>query len=106
MGYRLRDARMYGCILFCTTQDTIFFILVVDTLMFACRGSRPEIEVAMKVENEHLTEVAHLGVLRVRCKGGDVFGLDAVALDGEGIHQHGTEAPSRHPMRASSLGTP
>ena len=26
--------------LFCTTQDTIFFILVVDTLIFACRDSR------------------------------------------------------------------
>ena len=47
----------------------------------------------MEVENEHLAEVAHLGVLRVRRKGGEVFGLDAVALDGEGIHQHRTEAP-------------
>ena len=47
----------------------------------------------MEVENEHLTEVAHLGVLCVRRKGREVFGLDAIALDGEGIHQHGTEAP-------------
>lgn len=47
----------------------------------------------MKVENEHLAEVAHLGVLCVRSKSGEVFGLDAVALDREGIHQHGTEAP-------------
>ena len=41
----------------------------------------------MEIENEHLAEVAHLGVLCVRRKGGEVFGLDAVALDGEGIHQ-------------------
>ena len=47
----------------------------------------------MEVENEHLAEVAHLCMLRVRRKGREVFGLDAVALDGEGIHQHGTEAP-------------
>ena len=47
----------------------------------------------MEVENEHLAEVAHLGVLGVRCKGGEVFGFDAVALDGEGNHQHRTEAP-------------
>ena len=78
--------------LFCSTQDTIFFIFVVDSLArIAALGT--EIEVAMKVENEHLAEVAHLRVLRVRRKGREVFGLDAVALDGEGIHQHGTEAP-------------
>ncbi len=47
----------------------------------------------MEVENEHLAEIPHLGVLRVRCKGGEVFGLDAVALGREGIHQHRTEAP-------------
>ena len=92
MGYRLRDSRMYRSILFRTTQDTIFFVLVIYTFaIFAALGT--EIEVAMKVENEHLTEVAHLCMLRVRRKGREVFGLDAVALDGEGIHQHGTEAP-------------
>ena len=79
--------------LFRTTQDTIFFILVVDALIFACRGSRPEIEVAMEIENEHLAEIPHFGVLCVRSKGGEVFGLDAVALDREGIHQHRTETP-------------
>ena len=47
----------------------------------------------MEIKNEHLAEVAHLCVLRVRRKGGEVFGLDAVALDREGIHQHRTEAP-------------
>ena len=47
----------------------------------------------MEIENEHLTEIPHLGVLRVRSKSGEVFCLDAVALDGEGIHQHRTEAP-------------
>ena len=91
-GYRLRDSRMYRSILFRTTQDTIFFIFVVDSLAgVATLGT--EIEVAMKVENEHLAEVAHLRVLGVRSKGGEVFGLDAVALDREGIHQHRTEAP-------------
>ena len=34
-----------------------FFVFVVDTFIFACRGSRPEIEVAMEVENEQLTEI-------------------------------------------------
>ena len=92
MGYRLRDSRMYRSILFCTTQDTIFFVLIVDTFA-GIAALCTEIEVAMKVENEHLTEVAHLRVLRVRSKGGEVFGLDAVALDREGVHQHGTEAP-------------
>ena len=47
----------------------------------------------MEVENEHLAEIPHLCVLCVRRKGGEVFCLDAVALDGEGIHQHRTEAP-------------
>ena len=47
----------------------------------------------MKVENEHLAEVAHLRVLRVRRKGREIFGLNAVALNREGVHQHGTEAP-------------
>ena len=47
----------------------------------------------MEIKNEHLAEIPHLGVLCVRSKGGEVFGLDAVALDGEGIHQHGTKAP-------------
>ncbi|MBR0065801.1 MAG: hypothetical protein IJQ06_09455 [Paludibacteraceae bacterium] len=28
----------------------------------------------MEVENEHLAEIPHLGVLRVRSKGGEVFG--------------------------------
>ena len=28
----------------------------------------------MEIENEHLAEVAHLRVLCVRCKGGEVFG--------------------------------
>ena len=75
-----------------TTQDTIFFVLVVDTFaVFAVLGA--EIEVAMEIENEHLAEIPHLCVLRVRCKSGDVFCLDAVALDGEGIHQHRTETP-------------
>ena len=92
MGYRLRDSRMYRSILFCTTQDTIFFIFVIDSLA-GIAALRTEIEVAMEVENEHLTKIPHLGVLRVRRKGREVFGLDAVALDGEGIHQHGTEAP-------------
>ena len=32
-----------------------------------------EIEVAMEIENEHLAEVAHLRVLRVRSKSGEVF---------------------------------
>ena len=78
--------------LFRTTQDTIFFVLVIYTFpIFAALGT--EIEVAMKVENEHLAEIPHLGVLCVRRKGGEVFCLDAVALDREGIHQHGTEAP-------------
>ena len=78
--------------LFCTTQDTIFFVLVIDTFpIFATLGT--EIKVAMEIKNEHLAEIPHLGVLGVRCKGGEVFGLDAVALDGEGIHQHRTETP-------------
>lgn len=78
--------------LFRTTQDTIFFVLVVDTFAgVATLGT--EIEVAMKVENEHLAEIPHLRVLRVRSKSGEAFGLDAVALDGEGIHQHGAETP-------------
>ncbi len=78
--------------LFRTTQDTIFFVLVVDAFaVFA--ALRAEIEVAMKVENEHLTEIPHLSMLCVWSKGRKVFGLDAVALDGERIHQHGTEAP-------------
>ena len=55
--------------------------------------SRTEIEVAMKVENKHLTEVAHLCMLRVRSKGREVFGLDTIALNREGVHQHRTEAP-------------
>ena len=42
--------------LFCTTQDTIFFVFVVDTFaVFA--ALRAEIEVAMEVENEYLTEI-------------------------------------------------
>lgn len=78
--------------LFCTTQDTIFFVLVVDTFAgVAALGA--EIEVAMEIENEHLAEIPHLGVLCVRSKSGEVFCLDAVALDREGIHQHRTEAP-------------
>ena len=65
--------------LFRTTQDTVFFILVVDTFaVFA--ALRAEIEVAMEIENEHLTEIPHLGVLCVRGKSGEVFGLDAIAL--------------------------
>ena len=92
MGYRLRDSRMYRSILFCTTQDTIFFVLVIYTFpIFAALGT--EIEVAMEIENEHLTEVAHLCMLRVRRKGREIFGLDAIALDREGVHQHRTEAP-------------
>ena len=56
-----------GC-LFCTAQDTIFFIFIVDSLTgIAALGT--EIEVAMEVENEHRAEVAHLRVLRVRRKG-------------------------------------
>ena len=78
--------------LFCTTQDTIFFVLVVDSLAgIAALGT--EIEVAMEVENEHLAEILHLRVLRVRRKGREVFGLDTIALNREGIHQHRTEAP-------------
>ena len=50
------------------TQDTVFFVLVVYTFaVFAALGT--EIEVAMKVENEHLTEIPHLGLLRVRGEG-------------------------------------
>ncbi len=78
--------------LFCATQDTIFFVLVVDTFSrVTALGS--EIKIAMEVENEHLAEIPHLCVLCVRCKGREVFGLDAVALDRERIHQHCTEAP-------------
>ena len=66
--------------LFRTTQDTIFFILVVDSFIFACRGSRPEVKVAMEIENEHLAEIPHLGVLYVRSKSGEVFCLDAIVL--------------------------
>ena len=78
--------------LFCTTQDTIFFIFVVDSLA-GIAALRTEIEVAMEVENEHLAEIPHLGVLRVRSESREIFGFDTIALDGEGIHQHGTEAP-------------
>ena len=78
--------------LFCTTQDTIFFIFVIDSLA-GIAALCTEIEVAMEVENERLAEVAHLRVLRVRRKGREIFGLDAVALDREGIHQHRTESP-------------
>ena len=100
-----RTTNLQNFLLFRTTQDTIFFVLIVDTFpIFATLGT--EIKVAMKVENEHLAEIPHFRVLGVRSKSGEVFGLDAVALDGEGIHQHGTEAPSGHPMRASSLGIP
>ena len=56
MGYRLRDSRMYRSILFCTTQDTIFFIFIVDSLT-GIAALRTEIEVAMEVENEHLAEI-------------------------------------------------
>ena len=66
MGYRLRDSRMYRSILFCTTQDTIFFIFIVDSLT-GIAALRTEIEVAMEVENEHLAEIPHLRVLGVRC---------------------------------------
>ena len=66
--------------LFRTTQDTIFFILIVDSLA-GIAALRTEIEVAMEVENEHLAEVAHLRVLRVRRKGREIFGLDAIAFD-------------------------
>ena len=45
--------------LFRTTQDTIFFVFVVDSLA-GIATLRTEIEVAMKVENEHLTEIPHL----------------------------------------------
>ena len=63
-----------------TTQDTIFFVLVIYTFAgVATLGT--EIEVAMKVENEHLAEVAHLRVLRVRRKGREIFGLDAIPFD-------------------------
>ena len=81
---------MYGS--FATTQDTIFFIFVVDALA-GIAALRTEIEVTMEVENEHLAEVAHLCVLRVRRKGREVFGLNAISLDREGVHQHRTEAP-------------
>ena len=47
----------------------------------------------MEVENEHLAEIPHLCVLRVRSKGREVLGRSTVAFDGEGIHQHSTEAP-------------
>ena len=58
--------------LFRTTQDTIFFVLVVDAFpIFAALGT--EIEVAMEVENEHLAEIPHLGVLRVRRKGREIL---------------------------------
>ena len=58
--------------LFCTTQDTIFFIFVVDSLAgIAALGT--EIEVAMKVENEHLAEIPHLCVLCVRSKSREVL---------------------------------
>ena len=88
----VRDATYYIICLFRTTQDTIFFVLIIYTFAgFAVLGA--EIEVAMEVENEHLAEVPHLCMLRVRSKSGEVFGLDAVAFDGEGIHQHGTETP-------------
>ena len=78
--------------LFCTTQDTIFFIFVVDALA-EIAALRSEIEVAMEVENEHLAEVAHLRVLRVRRKGREIFGLDTIALNREGVHQHRAETP-------------
>ena len=42
--------------LFRTTQDTIFFVLIVDTFPIFVM-LRTVIEVAMKVENEHLTEI-------------------------------------------------
>ena len=75
-----------------TTQDTIFFVLVIYTFpIFAALCA--EIEVAMKVKNEHLAEIPHLGVLCVRSKSGEVFGLDTIALDREGVHQHRTKAP-------------
>ena len=51
-----------------STQNTTFFILVVDTFaIFAALGN--ENEVAMKVENEHLTVIPHPGVLCVRGEG-------------------------------------
>ena len=54
--------------LFRTTQDTILFILVVDTFaVFAALCA--EIEVAMEIENEHLAEIPHLSVLCFRGKG-------------------------------------
>ena len=55
-------------LIFRTTQDTIFFVLIVDTFsIFAALCA--DIKVAMKVENEHLTEIPHLGLLRVRGEG-------------------------------------
>ena len=42
--------------LFSTAQDTIFFVLVVDSLA-GIAALRAEIEVAMEVENEYLTEI-------------------------------------------------
>ena len=87
-----RTTNLQNFLLFRTTQDTIFFVLVIYTFpIFATLGT--EIKVAMEIKNEHLAEIPHLRVLGVRCKGGEVFGLDAVALDGERIHQHDTEAP-------------
>ena len=54
--------------LFRTAQDTGFGIFIVDTFaMFAALCA--EIEVAMKVENEHLAEIPHLGLLCVRGEG-------------------------------------
>ena len=55
-------------LIFRTTQDTIFFVLIVDTFpIFAALCA--EIEVAMKVENEHLAEISHFCVLCVRGEG-------------------------------------
>ena len=64
-----RTTNLQNFLLLCTTQDAIFFILVVDSFAGVV-ALRTEIEVAMEIKNEHLTEVAHLRVLCVRSKDG------------------------------------
>ena len=79
-------------LLFRTTQDAILLVFVINAFpLFA--ALRTEIKVAMEIEYQHLVIVFHLCVLRVRSQSGEVFGLDAVAFDGERIHQHYENPP-------------
>ena len=59
--------------LFRTTQNTTFGIFVVDALISACRGSRPEVKIDVEIEHQHLTVVLHNSCVISWGKGREVF---------------------------------